>query len=120
MDDWNKIEDRALSKVIGSAIKNRRLLKNISQNDLASASGVSRPSIVRLETGSGNTSLLSLLAIMKSLGMANELKAVFTRSEDSPALLSKAVSKKKQERVRWSKKAGVKEDETWEWEEDKK
>lgn len=120
MKDWNKLEDIQLSEIIGKSVKGRRLLKNISQDELAELSGVSRPSIIRFETGKGNISLMNLISILKALDIANELKVIFKGIEESPALLSKATSKKTQERVRWSKKAKVEEDETWEWEEDKK
>lgn len=119
MENWNKLEDIQLAEIIGESVKGRRLLKNISQDELAELSGVSRPSIIRFETGKGNISLMNLLSILKALDMANELKTIFKGREESPALLSKATSKKTQERVRWSKKGKVEEDETWEWEEDK-
>lgn len=119
MEDWNKLEDIRLIEIIGESVRGRRLLKNISQDELAEMSGVSRPSIIRFETGKGNISLMNLLSILKALGMANELKAIFKGAEESPALLSKAKSKKNQERARWSKKAKVEEDSAWVWEEDK-
>ena len=119
MKDWNKLENIQLAEIIGESIKGRRLLKNVSQDELAELSGVSRPSIIRFETGKGNISLMNLLAILKALDMANELKTIFRGREDSPALLSKATSKKTQERVRWSKRVKMEEDKIWEWEEDK-
>ena len=119
MKDWNKKENMQLTKIIGNSIGGRRVLKNISQEELSELSGVSRPSIIRFETGRGNISLMNLLSILKALDMANELKTIFKRREESPALLAKATSKKVQKRVRWSKRSKIIEDESWQWEEDK-
>ena len=118
--DWNKRSNAELMEIIGKAIKGRRLVKNISQQELGELSGVSRPSIVRFETGKGNISLDNLLRIFKALSMANELKAIFTAMEESPTLLAKALSKKTQQRVQWSKRREVEKQAIWQWEEDKK
>ena len=85
MNDWNKLESLQLIEMIGESIKGRRRLKNMSQNDLAERSGVSSPSISRLETGKGNISSTGLLSILKALGMANKLKTIFKSREKSPA-----------------------------------
>jgi transcriptional regulator with XRE-family HTH domain len=53
---------------IGIAVKNLRLQKNVSQEELARISGISRSYISRLEAGKGNPSLDQVQRIAKALG----------------------------------------------------
>lgn len=118
MDDWNKLNARQLMKAIGEALKGRRVLKNLTQEGLSERSGVSKPSISRLEAARGNVSLANLLSILKALEMANELQIIFKEMKASPALLAKASTKKTKERVRGSKKS-KKQDTNFVWGENK-
>ena len=119
MIDWNKESNRQLIKIIGGSIKARRLQQNITQEQLSKLSGVSLASVTRFETGKGNISLQNLFSILKTLNMADELKAVFSSPRASPALLAKATSRKTQERVRRSKKQVGVDTKVWTWGEDK-
>jgi len=118
MQDWNKKNSLELIQIIGIRLKHMRIQKGYTQEELAKLSGVSRPSIVRLETGSGNTSLENILAIMKTLGTANDLKLVFEEENISPLLLAKSTKNLLKERVRPVKEKS-KHLEEWQWEEDK-
>ena len=94
MEDWKKLTNTQLVRLMGDAIRAKRLLKNVSQEELSELSGLSRSTIALLETGKGNTSLTSLLSILKALDMINELRAIFTGPQESPALLARAAAKK--------------------------
>ena len=118
MIEWNKETTQHLVEIIGASIKARRLQRNVSAKELSQMSGVSSASIARLETGKGNISLHNLLAILKALNMADELKIIFNPPEISPALLAKATSGKTQARVRRTMKVRNK-DRKWVWGEDK-
>jgi transcriptional regulator with XRE-family HTH domain len=52
---------------IGTAIKNLRMQKHISQYQLASKAGVSRSYLIRLEDGLGNPSMVQLHKLAKAL-----------------------------------------------------
>ena len=49
------------------ALVQTRLSKKLSQTDLAGRLGMQQPAIARIETGHGNPSLRTLLAIAKAL-----------------------------------------------------
>lgn len=96
MNVENAAIEEPLIKIIGSYVKQRRLLKNISQVELAARSGISMASITRFETGKGNISLQNLISILNILGLADELRAFF--------LARKNTDDSFHARVRWSKK----------------
>lgn len=54
---------------IGNIIKERRSVLNITQEYLSDISGVGLRSIVKIENGQGNPSLVSLSKIADALGM---------------------------------------------------
>lgn len=119
MKDWNSENTARLLVKIGESVKGRRLQKNISQEELSRMSGVSLPSITRLETGKGNISLSNLLGILKALEIANELKSFFPSPEISPTLLGKAITGKTLERVKRSHGGEIKNETEWKWGDDK-
>ena len=119
MENWNIESTPRLLEKIGESLKGRRLQKNISQEELSERSGVSLASITRLETGKGNTSLSNLLAILKTLEIADDLKIIFSSPEISPTLLAKAVTGKTLERVKRSYLNEEEKGEKWKWGEDK-
>ncbi len=55
-----------------------RKRKNMTQKDLAEATGITQPDISRLENGRGNPSLRTLNVLAKGLGM--KLKVEFVNS----------------------------------------
>ncbi|MDQ4678873.1 MULTISPECIES: helix-turn-helix transcriptional regulator [Stenotrophomonas maltophilia group] len=61
-----------LVELLGSRIRDRRLAANISQATLADKAGVSRRALIELEAGRGST-LLTLAAVLKALGLQDEL-----------------------------------------------
>lgn len=119
MESWNGESTSRLLGKIGEALKGRRLQRNISQEELSKLSGVSLASITRLETGKGNISLANMLAILKALEIADELKNIFSPPETSPTLLAKAVTGKTMERVKRSHSREIEKVEGWKWGEDK-
>ncbi|AGH94450.1 helix-turn-helix domain-containing protein [Pseudobdellovibrio exovorus] len=119
MNNWNDESTYRLLKLIGEAVKTRRLQKNISQAELSKLSGISLNSITRFETGKGNITLYSLINILKVLDMTEALESVFSVNRITPSLLAKAVRKNNvQQRVRRTKGKSTRG--PWLWEEDKK
>lgn len=72
---WETAEE--LDRKLAKRVRNIRRRRSISQEKLASMSGVSYGSIKRFET-TGNISLLSLTKIAMALDMADELREIFT------------------------------------------
>lgn len=71
---WETAEE--LNKKIALRVRNIRKRRSISQEKLASMSGVSYGSIKRFET-TGQISLLSLTKIAMALDVADELRDIF-------------------------------------------
>jgi transcriptional regulator with XRE-family HTH domain len=85
-----------LIKLIAKSVRQRRLLKNISQEKLADLCGISLASITRLETGRGNISLNGLIAVLSVLDMKDAISEVFSEGGIDKGEF-------KNERVKWSK-----------------
>ena len=73
---WETAEE--LDQKLAQRVRNIRKRRSISQEKLASMSGVSYGSIKRFET-TGMISLLSLTKIAMALDMADELRELFTQ-----------------------------------------
>lgn len=63
---------------LGEAIKRLRLDKNIAQLELARQAGISRASLVNLETGAGAT-ITTLIRVLKALGREDWLDTLAPR-----------------------------------------
>lgn len=73
---WETAEE--LDRKLAQRVRNIRKRRSISQEKLASMSGVSYGSIKRFET-SGQISLISLTKIAMALDMADEIRNLFTK-----------------------------------------
>lgn len=69
------MRDELVIKKVGIRIRKLLLLNNISQAQLAFEAGIPRMQVVRIESGSINTTISSLNAIAKVLNV--ELKDLF-------------------------------------------
>ena len=72
---WETAEE--INSKLAARVRAIRRRKKISQENLAEMSGVSHGSIKRFES-SGQISLLSLTKIAIALGIADEIRALFT------------------------------------------
>ncbi len=59
--------DETVAKMLGAAARERRLLNEMSQEQLADASGLERSYVGRLERGGSQPTLLALLKLAKGL-----------------------------------------------------
>ena len=73
---WETAEE--LDQKLAGRIRNIRKRRSISQQKLADMSGVSYGSIKRFET-TGQISLVSLTKIAMALGIADELRTIFSQ-----------------------------------------
>lgn len=94
MIDIYTYTDNAILKQIGQKIKEARLEQNISQRQLAKDSGMSNFSISQIESGH-NTSILSLVMVLRALNKLNILDNLFTEAPISPVAISEAMRKQR-------------------------
>ena len=73
---WETAEE--LDQKLARRVRNIRKRRSISQEKLATMSGVSHGSIKRFET-TGQISLISLTKIAMALGIADELRTIFSQ-----------------------------------------
>ena len=64
---WHAMSDPALLEIIGKFIQQTRLQQNKTQQQVATAAGVNRSTLVQIENGGGAT-MLSLLQVLRALG----------------------------------------------------
>jgi len=108
----SNISDTAILYEIGNSIKQTRLKKNITQDELAKLSGLDRTTISQLENGRAAT-LLTLVRVLRSLDKLDKLNNFFNEPDVSPLA---AVKLKKQTRKRASgKKSNSESNKESEW-----
>lgn len=90
----DNMSDNEIQVELGIRLKRERLNLNMSQEQLARASGLSRRTITNAEGGSGCT-LLTLIAILRALGRLNSLQNFIPEPELSPIQVSKLKGKQR-------------------------
>ena len=75
--------DEELLMIIGRHLKKRRISANLTQNELAEATGISKNRISQIESA-GKTSLASLVAISRKLGLLQQLLSTYEMPELTP------------------------------------
>ena len=94
VNDWVLMSDSRLSEVIGEYIKHHRLNKNMSQDDVANAAGISRSTLSLLERG-GSANLATLLQVLRVLDLLHIMDAFQVKEEISPLAYAKLKKKQK-------------------------
>lgn len=64
---WHAMSDPALLEILGKFIQQTRLQQNKTQQQVATAAGVNRSTLVQIENG-GSVTMLSLVQILRALG----------------------------------------------------
>lgn len=97
------LTDIAILERVGAKIKTRRIASRLTQKQLATDAGVSHSALCSLEAGK-NTSLLTLVAILRALRSLDLLDNLFKEEEISPLVYAQIQKENKQpKRVRSSK-----------------
>ncbi|MFA5781319.1 MAG: helix-turn-helix transcriptional regulator [Bacteroidales bacterium] len=78
--------DPAIVKEICNSIKQMRLNKNLSQDELAQRSGINRTTISRMESGRAAT-LLTLVQVLRALDKLDVFNLFWEEPEISPMQL---------------------------------
>lgn len=63
----------SIGEQIGSNLKLARIRRNITQDNLATQSGISRPTLSNLESGDIGVSMGVLISVMINLGLEKEI-----------------------------------------------
>lgn len=109
--DYYSLSDDALVEELGTLLQKQRLKQNLSQQQLAEKSGLNRTTISYFENGRpGNT--LTLIQILRSLGLLDILNHLKPTEELSPLQLMKLKGK---ERKRASGKSSKPQQPDSEW-----
>jgi transcriptional regulator with XRE-family HTH domain len=89
-----------------------RLMKNISQQDLAKKAGVSRRTISRLENGKG-VSFNTLIRVMRALGLTSHLDALVPSVEIRP--IERVKQKRERKKASSPRKNASAGETAWKW-----
>lgn len=100
--EWASMSDKALAETVGSFVKYHRMVQNKTQDELASAAGISRSTLSLLERGETVT-VTTLIQVLRVLDQLAVFNAFEVRETISPLALAK-LQKEKRQRAR--KKAG--------------
>ena len=99
--NWYAMTDAVVVKTLCQSIKQMRLNKNMSQDELAERSGISRITISRMETGKA-INLLTFVQILRALENLELLNYLNIVPEVSPMMVM-------EERAKYRKKASPKQ-----------
>lgn len=89
--DFYTLSDKGIEEELGRRIKALRLRKNITQKELAEATTLSLNTIKSLESGRGK--LASLIAVLRELGVLDQLDSFIPDTSISPIQLAKMQGK---------------------------
>ncbi len=84
MEDIYSLSDVQIQKKIGEKLKAVRLKQNVTQDSLAESSSISRSSVQKVETGEIK-SFDTLLRMLRTLGMLDELSHLCEEDQMSPS-----------------------------------
>ena len=104
--------DKAILSMLGRRIAERRLAKNLTQNDLAIQAGVSKSTVVRIEDGA-STQLANLIRILRVLELLLNMDLLIPEASISPVELMKRRGKQRKRASR--KKTPPAPQKKWIW-----
>ncbi|HHV40769.1 MAG: helix-turn-helix transcriptional regulator [Bacteroidota bacterium] len=90
--DWNSLSNTEVIQEIGRRIKNYRLRKKLTQQQLAEKAGISVFTVAQIEKGN-SVSLSMLIAAMRGLRLLDNLELLLPELEISPVELMKLAGK---------------------------
>ena len=91
---WNEMSNPAVLLKIGQRIKETRITQRITQEELATASGVSPLTVANIEKGK-SVSLLLFISVLRSLSLLENLEQLIPEIRISPIELKKLQGKKR-------------------------
>lgn len=92
--DWYAMSDRAIIRQLGAFIKEQRLRKNYTQNELAEKSGIHRVTLSEFEQGLRG-SLSTFIQLLRALGALGTLDVFVLPVSISPLEMARLEAKKR-------------------------
>ena len=80
----NSLTDVALLAEIGRRIARSRIMRGMTQAELATRSGISRFAISRLENGAGGVRIENFFSVLRQLDVLSRMETVLTPIDLSP------------------------------------
>lgn len=98
---WTELSDTAIGKKFGTRLKAYRISKEMTQQELATESGVGVSTIAKIESGQ-SVSFALLISVMRTLGLLENIDMLVPEQKPSPLELLK-IQGKQIKRVRSKK-----------------
>ena len=92
---WHAMSDPAMLEQLGEVIKQTRLQQNKTQQQVATAAGINRSTMVQIEKGGGGT-LISFIQILRALEQLQIFEHFEIKQQFSPLQLAKLEQNKRQ------------------------
>jgi transcriptional regulator with XRE-family HTH domain len=102
--EWASKSDKALTEYIGAFVRHQRMEQNKTQDELATAAGISRSTLSLLERGESVT-VPTLIQVLRILDQLSVLRVFEVRETISPLALAK-LQKEKRQRARSKSEKG--------------
>ena len=103
---WHAMSDPALLEMLGKYIQQVRLQQNKTQQQVATAAGLNRATVVQIEKGAVGT-MISFVQILRALEQLQILEHFEVKPQISPLQLAKLEQNKRQ-RVSAKKESPIK------------
>lgn len=110
--EWVSMSDKALTERIGAFIRHHRMEQNKTQEELASAAGISRSTLSLLERGETVT-VTTLIQVLRVLDQLQVMSVFEVKEKISPLALARLQKEKRQRARGTSKKKEHREDIDW-------
>ncbi len=92
---WHAMSDPAILELLGKYIQQTRLQQNKTQEQVATAAGLNRSTVVQIENGGGGT-MISFVQILRALEQLQILENFEVKQQISPLQLAKLEQNKRQ------------------------
>ena len=92
---WHAMSDPAMLEQFGEFVKQTTLQQNKTQQQVATAAGINRSTMVQIEKGAGGT-LLSFIQILRALEQLQVFEHFEIKQQFSPLQLAKLEQNKRQ------------------------
>jgi len=80
----NEISNADFLAEIGRRIRHARIVARIKQDELARRSGISRSALIKLENGDGGVRVITLVSVLRSLGLLGGFEVAIRPVELTP------------------------------------
>jgi len=91
--EWASMSDKSLAEHVGAFVKHHRMEQNKTQDELATAAGISRSTLSLLERGETVT-VTTLIQVLRVLDQLSVLSAFEVRETISPLGIGQAAKRK--------------------------